>query len=264
MSWGSHLAVSRRAARNHGVCRSASCRAASSVRARVSGGASGGGGGAGDCARRGTANASCNSTRTEHRNGWRPQRLRGMIKYEGNDTKEPVDECDPAVTTRRLPAPPLPLPQCGGKTAASAATARQTLPAACPKGLRWPGGWRSANGSRSRAVRRNDTGGGSNAASAFGRSVRRNYSAVDRGGDAARLDQRIRAVQERCTALHHALRPTMGFAFVRCNGIAIVRVRYRQSLEGTEHDTRRSEERPEAPPPGHVRSSCTAHANPRV
>ena len=84
------------------------------------------------------------------------------------------------------------------------------------------------------------------------------------GGDAARLDQRIRAVQERCTALHHALRPTMGFAFVRCNGIAIVRVRYRQSLEGTEHDTLRSEERHEAPLPGHARASCTAHANPRV
>ena len=51
---------------------------------------------------------------------------------------------------------------------------------------------------------------------------------------------------------------------VRCNDIAIVRVRYRQSFEGTEHDTRRSEERPEAPPPGDVRASCTAHANPRV
>ena len=71
--------------------------------------------------------------------------------------------------------------ETGGERDDGATTARQTLPAACPKGLRWPGGWRSANGSRSRAVRRNDTGGGSNAASAFGRSVRRNYSAVDRG-----------------------------------------------------------------------------------
>ena len=33
------------------------------------------------------------------------------------------------------------------------------------------------------------------------------------GGDAARRDQRIRAVQERCTALHHALRSTMGHRF---------------------------------------------------
>ena len=34
---------------------------------------------------------------------------------------------------------------------------------------------------RGRAVRRKRTGGGSNTASAFGRSVRRDYSAVDRG-----------------------------------------------------------------------------------
>ena len=166
---------------------------------------------------------------------------------------------------------------------------------------------------RSRAVRRNGTGGGSNAASAFGRSVRRNYSAVDRGAllrggtngvvqsrnaELRRItsyDPRWGVASLRCTeqvtvyAVVH-----MGRVFgrllrhsrcvatvrrwrmrergigvlrrsqVRCNGIAIVRVRYRQSFEGTEHDTRRSEERPEAPPPGHARASCTAHVNSRV
>ena len=49
----------------------ASRRAAGSVRARVSGGASGCGD-AGDCARRETTVASCNTTRTEHRNVRRP------------------------------------------------------------------------------------------------------------------------------------------------------------------------------------------------
>ena len=73
-------------------------------------------------------------------------------------------------------------------------------------------------------------------------------------------------VQSRNAALRRitSYDPRRGIAFVLCNGIAIVRVSYHQSLEGTEHDTLRSEERPEAPPPGHARASCTAHANPRV
>ena len=73
-------------------------------------------------------------------------------------------------------------------------------------------------------------------------------------------------VQSRNAALRRITRydPRLGVAFLRCNDIAIVRVRYCQSLEGTEHDARRNEERPEAPPPGHVRASCTAHANSRV
>ena len=73
-------------------------------------------------------------------------------------------------------------------------------------------------------------------------------------------------VQSRNAALRRITRydPRWGIAFVRCKGIAIVRVSYHQSLEGTEHDTLRSEERHEAPLPGHARASCTAHANLRV
>ena len=75
----------------------ASRRAAGSVRARVSGGASGGGAGGG--ARRETTVASCNTTRTEHRNGRRPERQRGMMTTPAGARMQRVHSGAPCART---------------------------------------------------------------------------------------------------------------------------------------------------------------------